>query len=698
MTRINTNVSSLNAQKSLARSNMQLQQALTRLSTGLRINVGKDDPAGLIASEALRSDIISVQVAVSNSERANQMIATADSSLGQISSLLNDIRGLVTEAANSGAMSDEQLAANQLQVDSSLEAINRIAQTTTFQGKKLLNGSLGFITSATQNFANIGDLEINQANLGAADQIDVEIEIADAATKAQISSTINADTNAKATLSFAAGATVTLANTGGAFEVRSTSLGTSADGVAISFVDNTLDNGLVTSAVYTPGVSLVITGDFVAGGTANPTIGDIVDKIKEDNPLLLDAEASAVDRLLEFDNGDIAVTAEMGIATLQIEADTAGADFNNLAISLTTATAIGAANPTAVYDPDANTLVITIDDDESTTLAKIEEKILAIANASFTATVNTEDGDARLTISGDGGEDSVDAGATANTVYSGGGVLEDSVVFELAGSKGVEVFNFQKYTKISAVAAAINLVSDALGVDATDNAGTLELDASEYGSAKFVAVSVISEGISGTFETNLTAARAIGTNIDATVNGFAASGDGNTLSINTATLDLSAAIAAGTTDTIQFSITGGGAMFQIGPDVVSVQQARLGIQSVAVAQLRGESGRLYQLGSGESAALDADPTTAASIVDEIISEVASLRGRLGAFQKTTLESNINSLNDTLETLTAAESSIRDADFAAESANLTRAQILVQSGISVLAIANSNPQSILALLR
>ena len=57
MTRINTNVSSLIAQKDLARSNADLQSALTRLSTGLRINVGKDDPAGLIASEALRSEI-----------------------------------------------------------------------------------------------------------------------------------------------------------------------------------------------------------------------------------------------------------------------------------------------------------------------------------------------------------------------------------------------------------------------------------------------------------------------------------------------------------------------------------------------------------------------------------------------------------------------------------------------------------------
>lgn len=149
MTRINTNVSSLTAQKTLARSNDQLQEALTRLSTGLRINKGKDDPAGLIASEVLRSDIVSIQRAITNSQRANQLIATADSALNQVSSLLNDIRGLISEAANTGALSPEQISANQLQVDSSLEAIDRIAQTTTFQGRRLLDGSLDFLHTAT---------------------------------------------------------------------------------------------------------------------------------------------------------------------------------------------------------------------------------------------------------------------------------------------------------------------------------------------------------------------------------------------------------------------------------------------------------------------------------------------------------------------------------------------------------------------
>ncbi len=186
MTRINTNVSSLTAQKTLQRSNNQLSLALTRLSTGLRINTGKDDPAGLIASESLRSDIVSVQRAITNSERANQLIATADSALGQVSSLLNDIRGLVSEAANTGALSQDQLDANQLQLDSSLEAIDRISQITSFQGRKLLDGSFDFLTSGV-NSSKVQDLRIDQANFGAESKIGISVDIVAQASRGQLS-------------------------------------------------------------------------------------------------------------------------------------------------------------------------------------------------------------------------------------------------------------------------------------------------------------------------------------------------------------------------------------------------------------------------------------------------------------------------------------------------------------------------------
>lgn len=88
---------------------------------------------------------------------------------------------------------------------------------------------------------------------------------------------------------------------------------------------------------------------------------------------------------------------------------------------------------------------------------------------------------------------------------------------------------------------------------------------------------------------------------------------------------------------------------------------------------------------------------AQNILSAAIRQVATLRGRLGAFQKDILETNVNSLNVALENVTASESAIRDADFATETAAMTRAQILVQANTSVLAQANSSPQNVLKLL-
>ena len=141
MSRINTNVSSLIAQRVLKKNNNNLNTSLERLSTGLKINTGKDAPAGLIASETLRSEIAGINQAIDNSSRANNVINTAEGALSEVSSLLLEVQALTNQAANTGALSAEEIAANQLQVDSILNSINRIANTTQFNGVKLLNGS-----------------------------------------------------------------------------------------------------------------------------------------------------------------------------------------------------------------------------------------------------------------------------------------------------------------------------------------------------------------------------------------------------------------------------------------------------------------------------------------------------------------------------------------------------------------------------
>src|ERR687889_393591 len=161
MARINTNVASLTAQRGLSKTQKSLSETLQRLSSGLRINRGADDPAGLIASEGLRSEIAGITQAVDNSQRASNVISTAEGALSEVASLLLNIKDLVVEAANSGALSAEEIKANQLQVDSAVESITRISNTTTFAGLKLLDGSLGYLTSGVST-TGIKALDISQ--------------------------------------------------------------------------------------------------------------------------------------------------------------------------------------------------------------------------------------------------------------------------------------------------------------------------------------------------------------------------------------------------------------------------------------------------------------------------------------------------------------------------------------------------------
>ncbi|MHB8899444.1 MAG: flagellin, partial [Thermoguttaceae bacterium] len=222
-----------------------------------------------------------------------------------------------------------------------------------------------------------------------------------------------------------------------------------------------------------------------------------------------------------------------------------------------------------------------------------------------------------------------------------------------------------------------------------------------YGSDAFVSVRALNGTAFNVVDVDgVNTDRVNGTDVDARINGIQAVGSGLTTTLNTSSLDLTFSLADTVQDgdSLSFRITGGGAQFQLGPDVVSNQQARLGISSVNTAKLGGVAGRLFELRSGGAKDLETDVISAAMVIEEVITQVTTLRGRLGAFQRTTLETNIAALSDTLEALTEAESSIRDADFAQESANLTKNQILVQSGISVLTIANQNPEAVLSLLR
>ena len=131
MSRINTNIASLTAARILNMQNQQLNKSLERLSTGLKINSGADNPSGLIASENLRNEKRSIEQAIINAERADTIVGTADGALIEVSKLLVELQGLIGEVANEGGLSQEEIDANQLQVDSIVSTINRVAQSTS---------------------------------------------------------------------------------------------------------------------------------------------------------------------------------------------------------------------------------------------------------------------------------------------------------------------------------------------------------------------------------------------------------------------------------------------------------------------------------------------------------------------------------------------------------------------------------------
>ena len=1072
MTRINTNVSSLNAQKTLSRSNVALQESLTRLSTGLRINKGKDDPAGLIASEVLRADIVSVERAITNSNRANQMIATADSALGQVSSLLNDIRGLISEGANTGAMSDEQIAANQLQIDSSLEAIDRISQVTQFQGRRLLDGSLDFITENVST-SQITDLTVEQANFGALSQIDVSVDVTAQATQASLNYGFGAvaddvvleigGKNGFEAFSFESGATIedmaaainlvsdalgvtaeveTAATKG---SITASSYGTDNDititadtagadegNIRVKYTaDNSAAGTTTTTATYTqasgsdPGtlnvqleteawtktqwsvngdndqtaensftitsniygedhnfdlvinsgaddavvydhagktltitvdndnativtdIKTLITGDArlnslftldetyldadgtgvvvggdnantenltagVTGGTIVSLANDVITAINNTATLQDDVTAAlatgndghelvtafqestfygsaSANNWLQFfapeDGKNIRFASSPGQAlgvdlstdpevlgfssaivqglddetSFKITAKQKGTAFDDVEIIVTDTVADG--DQVAVWDPEAKTLTLNLDN-ATDTMAEVigyinnndavskyfkadlwgsADGTVAVVDTNFTGTVATTSGGVvsegtviiNLETDADGviqtsaaelitffddtanhsaafkalglsvsnadesdgsgmlgattsdltfttsGTDMQDAKASATVKAVEGqdamfditakvaGAAYDGVVVEFedtaaTGSETIvydamakkltfsidegtttvnDIISMFAGTKAGASAEVLELFSAALTTDiyaasndsdgtdmpttsdtatlsgGTVDAGTedgasllgnsdladtgLTFKAVEYGSDAFISVKALNGTTFDVADNNgTTTERIAGTDISARINGVKAIGDGLTASLNTSALDLAFSVSTTVTSntTMSFSITGGGAQFQLGPDVVSNQQARMGISSVNTAKLGGSTGRLFELRSGKGKSLASDVSGAATVVEEVITQIVNLRGRLGAFQRTTLDTNIATLGDTLEALTAAESDIRDADFAAESANLTRAQVLVQSGLSVLSIANSNPQSVLSLLR
>jgi flagellin len=244
---------------------------------------------------------------------------------------------------------------------------------------------------------------------------------------------------------------------------------------------------------------------------------------------------------------------------------------------------------------------------------------------------------------------------------------------------------------------AINGDTASTGVSASLSGNVLVMNSTDLGSSSFVSV----KALVGSF--GFSSDQAKGVDASVTVNGAAADVDGTSVDFHSGSLDLSFNLASGFNGvggSKTFGVTGGGATFAIGSKVTAANDASIGIGSVSTGTLGSNSlGYLSSLGSGGTNAMTSgDLTNAQKILDKATSQVSSLRGRIGAFQTYTIGSTVNSLNVALENSQSAQSAISDTDFSAETANLTRAEILSSAAQSVLKTANSTPQSVLSLLQ
>jgi len=289
MLSINSNISSLTAQENLNSSGSALSQAITRLSSGKRINSAADDAAGLAISTTLQTAINGLNQGVSNANDGTSMVQTASTGLSQITSSLQTIRSLANQAAG-GSLSASNQAALQQEVAQQVAEVNRIASQTTYNGVNLLNGSAGVIN--VQVGANVGQtisLDLSQgvsaASLGAG--------VPQAGNTLGTITGLDLNANGTANSSGGAGAITqinVLSNGTGGFtytDQNNQALSTAATSALFSTsssggVQSLALNGSATGLAIGSQVT-AINKDFTTGGGSAATAGTVLGKISDLN-------------------------------------------------------------------------------------------------------------------------------------------------------------------------------------------------------------------------------------------------------------------------------------------------------------------------------------------------------------------------------------------------------------------------------
>jgi flagellin len=695
--RINHNLASLGASLNLGRANSALSSSLAKLSTGLKINTASDGPADLIISEKFRSQINAISKATENTQNAISMLSTAEGALAEVNSLLTKMQGLALKASQTGTQSPDEIAASQAEIDAALESINSISRNTAFGSVNLLDGSQDVETTSVDTSKILVD--IDKANYaGTSQDFTATVKTAAARASSTLATGTSLSTNqvlkitgnrGSSTIAFAANSSIDSIVTELNGQVRQTGVVATKDGAGTSIV--------LESSEY--GASEFVTVEDVDG------TNDILTTSAASNGISLgSAYYGVADTITKFDIKTASTTYQDYSFDVTVSAAASAAVDVNIDTTSETITVIaqsGLSNGDIVTALDAATAGGTFASEASTDILVAGTYVAEPASTGPGLTISVNEG---VTVPGGGFQIIVeDSGAATNDIFFSN---SDTITIQV-GTAGIANDAALELIILSSAQAA-----DLKALFSFDQTAALTSAADTVAATAFAAGS----------NTSTNYVKANGTDGILEVNGVRAAANNLTFTFDNGNVRGNITIDDGFNVANQestFTISGKGAFLQIGSKAQLSHQIGVGIKSVAADQLGvglylnsnvstsstsindddtlKTVATLGDITSGGNFDLATDAQTAYDIISNAITEVAVSRSKLGALISNTLESNINSLGVSFENLTAAESRIRDVDFAAETAEFTRAQILVQAGTSVAAQANVATQAALQLL-
>ena len=623
---INTNISSLNAQRNLNSSQSALATSLQRLSSGLRINSAKDDAAGMAISDRMSSQIRGLNQAARNANDGISLSQTAEGGLSAINDNLQRMRELAIQSANATNSASDRKALD-AEAKSLLAEITRVATTTQFNGLNLLDGTF----SAAQF----------QVGANANQTIGVSMSAATTESLGAYGGKAQAVTSA----AFASDNSIKINDIQiGATSDRSSQAAGWTDGSAAAKA------AAINAKAAMTGVSATAITEIKGTDTVAPHLGSHTtsDDFKINGVAIssLTAQASASDqgRMAAAAINDVSqktgVTATYDAGTGKLALSSAeGRDIKLEATDQAAATRIynatgllagSVAGANTITLPTAGSSTITVG-----TAAEARTASVLINGVSF----NFSEGAASNSVT-DATNVSVVVDASADVT-----AVAAALRSAIATAKGNNLTKtaLQTLTVASATTAVVTLNDSRLGTAATVG--------------RTITTTSATPGMT-------LAVEAGGANMTVSGGTFA----GNATTRGTLTLSASSS----------FSLTGVGASGLAASGLASYTVKQDQLATVALDSVEGAN-------------------SAIRILDAALAQVNSQRADLGATQNR-FSATVSNLQTSAENISAARSRIQDADFAAETAALTRNQILQQAGIAMLSQANALPQNVLSLLK